>query len=384
MQFHTFFNLKPMVLATALGVFSISTLAMAKSESEIRVAQKLAQEYTGQKDYNVDGRLGSALAGIIGCQLGEFLKKDGLKAAAEILEVQMGKAGAPEAISKKVTELVQSKLQDQTSKIDEYLEKSCNEEDFVKKYDGPSGLIDKGRAYIGVGPEDKENVKVAHIIAVSLEPQIKASKEHLVQGDLRAVGATLFGEGSRIFNTLKNIGQVDFESAEARQFVIEVSKFSNSDLILAVGGLRGEAEEKCDPHHLYETRKALKQIKNVASNLLELPFSPLETLVEILVEILLKGDSNSMARLFQINTVAYSKIDENQYEESDVKERFHDHLQHKEQSDACYDAEKILEISLREARGRFINQKSGKSIAPLDFDGKNNQEALISPEKFLK
>lgn len=334
----------------------------------IMAAQKFAAAYTGNPNENVDGRLGGALANVAGCEIGKFMKEGGMEMASELLVKQIAKrTGVSEETARKGAEFAM-KTGKAKERLEQALKDNCDEAEMVKKYDQP-GRMD---TILGRGVT-RENVAVGKKIFNELVPVLYASGEAISKGDFDTVIKSIAGEGTRLYEVIKSIGKVDMSNPESQAYAAMAAGLSNSDLLGTLEMKRDEYKMACEPNRAYGLRKKAKSVMNTASNVIEMTTSPVETMIEIVVEKIMQGDSESMARLMKDENVAITKYDE----------EAHEHLQHEKQDAACMKAIGNLELTLRVVRGRA--QGTNVAMTPaMVRELKLDEKMLYAPEKFLR
>lgn len=353
---------------------SATSHASTKKNIEIRVAKQLAGIYTGNNDENVDGRVGKALATLMGCEIGRYFKGEGLQLASDFFVKQVSeRTGASADTVRRARDFAMKKANFQ-QKLNDGLAKHCDQTNWDEEYNQPS-RTDRISGY-----PTRNNLVVARKMYLAIKPKLDEYKATLVKGDFESVGVSLFGEGTTIYEVMKNIGKVDFASEAAQTTAKQAAYRINSDVVSMIALLRDEYEQICEPNDSYGFRKKAEKVRNHASNVFEMALSPVETLIEIVVEKVMQGDSNGMARIMKDENVAISKYDV----------EAHEHAQHEVQTNECYDTIRDLEIYLREARGRVVFSTDTR-MSPVEFraseevkKGDFAEDLLYSPEKYLR
>ncbi len=330
-------TLKSGSAAVLLAAFVAAPLASASTKENVEnyMAQRLVKEYTGTLDEHVDARFGEALASVAGCQLGEFFKKEGMEAAAALAKQQASERirlsrpnmnAAAEKAAHKAIDLAKARAD---KRLADALEKSCDKSKWPKK--------------LGT-----HNVDVAEDILVILEPQIRANREALLRGDIMTVADAIVGEGTKLGRVVKNLGEIDLATNDYKFHEWYFGTQNTGQLLALAGAYKADYERLCEPNRTYAVRRHLEKVRNKVSNAIEMTISPVETMIEILVEKIIGGDMPK----FKADSIAITKHDG----------ETHDHTQHEQQNAACFDAEAKLELVNRQLRAVALG---GDPVRPV-------------------
>jgi hypothetical protein len=320
--------------SAGFGILAAVSLAWApafastKENAQSAIVQKIVQEYTGRLDEHVDSRFAEAFGTVVGCKLGAFFEREGMKAAYELAQSQTktrleaaGRAGGwSEALTMNALKVTRYQAERQLKTA---LESHCDQSKWARKF--------------GDG-----NLAIARELLISLEPLIEQNQQALIRGDVGVLAQVLVGEGTRLGQVVMNAGEVDVDGAEHEPFRQYIRGLNSSELQALAVQVKGRYEVFCEPNRFFTARKKLEKVRNDVSNALEMTVSPVETMIEILVEKLIGGDDLP----FKTKNIALTRYDAVE----------HDHTQHERQDSLCFKAEAHWELVNRELRGVALGQ----------------------------